>query len=78
MSQKIIVLGAGVIGLTIAHHLSEDTSASYDIEVVARELPTQDDMNSQMWATPWAVSFYAGCLLVIYASCFARGQTGRP
>ena len=48
---QVVVLGAGVIGLTAAHVLSED--ARYKITVVARELP--EDLDSQEFASPWAV-----------------------
>ena len=49
---RVVVLGAGVIGLTAAHVLSEN--ARYKIKVVARELP--EDLDSQEFASPWAVS----------------------
>ena len=50
-SRSIVVLGGGVIGLTIAHVLSEDPSCA--ITVIARELP-EHHMQSGGWASPWA------------------------
>ncbi|KAH9849253.1 FAD dependent oxidoreductase [Lenzites betulinus] len=47
---QVVVLGAGVIGLTVAHVLSKD--ARYKITVVARDMP--EDMDSQAFASPWA------------------------
>ena len=51
---QVIVLGAGVIGLTVAHVLSRD--ARYKIKIVARDMP--EDLDSQAFASPWAVSSY--------------------
>jgi len=47
-----VVLGAGVIGLTVAHVLSFDPSNEYNITVIARDMP--EDLDSQAWASPWA------------------------
>ncbi|CDO73023.1 hypothetical protein BN946_scf185007.g77 [Trametes cinnabarina] len=49
-STQVVVLGAGVIGLTIAHVLSKD--ARYKIKIVARDMP--EDLDSQAFASPWA------------------------
>ena len=49
----VVVLGAGVIGLTTAHVLSA-RYPKVKITVVARDLP--DDLSSQAWSSPWAVS----------------------
>ena len=51
ISRSIIVLGAGVIGLTIAHVLSDDPANK--VAVVARELPDVH-LFSQGWSSPWA------------------------
>ncbi|KAI5120841.1 hypothetical protein M0805_007028 [Coniferiporia weirii] len=48
--HTIIVLGAGVIGLTIAHVLS--TGPANKVVVVAREMP--EHLFSQGWSSPWA------------------------
>ncbi|OCB85621.1 FAD dependent oxidoreductase [Sanghuangporus baumii] len=50
-SRSIVVLGAGVIGLTIAHVLSDDPGNK--VTIVARELPG-DHLFSQGWSSPWA------------------------
>ncbi|TBU49268.1 FAD dependent oxidoreductase [Dichomitus squalens] len=47
---QVVVLGAGVIGLTVAHVLSEN--ARYKIKVVARDMP--EDLDSQAFSSPWA------------------------
>ncbi|KAI0660694.1 nucleotide-binding domain-containing protein [Cubamyces menziesii] len=47
---QVIVLGAGVIGLTVAHVLSRD--ARCKIKIVARDMP--EDLDSQAFASPWA------------------------
>jgi len=50
---NVVVLGAGVIGLTIAHVLTEGANASrFSVSVVARDLP--EDFHSQGYASPWA------------------------
>lgn len=53
-TTQIVVLGAGVIGLTVAHVLSENPR--YKVKVVARDLP--GDLDSQGFASPWAVRSY--------------------
>ncbi|KAI9444753.1 nucleotide-binding domain-containing protein [Lactarius indigo] len=53
MSQKhVVILGAGVIGLTIAHVLTED--AGFKVTIVARDMP--EDLTSQAFASPWAAA----------------------
>ncbi|KAI0785359.1 FAD dependent oxidoreductase [Irpex lacteus] len=49
----VVILGAGVIGLTTAHVLST-RYPSYKITVVARDLPDEAGLLSQTWASPWA------------------------
>ncbi|GAA6008714.1 hypothetical protein JCM10207_001695 [Rhodosporidiobolus poonsookiae] len=49
MSAQVVVLGAGVIGLSAALALGEK---GYTVHVVARDLPT--DTASQGFASPWA------------------------
>ena len=50
----VVVLGAGVIGLSTAHVLAE-RYPTYKFTVVARDLPEESDLSSQAWASPWAV-----------------------
>jgi hypothetical protein len=50
--HTIIVLGAGVIGLTAALLLARDREHNYRITVIARDLPS--DVDSQAFASPWA------------------------
>ena len=51
---NVVVLGSGVIGLTIAHVLTEGANAEqFAVSVVARDLP--EDIHSQGYASPWAV-----------------------
>jgi D-amino-acid oxidase len=51
----VVILGAGVIGLTIAHVLTEgDGSSLFNVTIVARDMP--EDLSSQGFASPWAVS----------------------
>lgn len=50
--QTVVILGAGVIGLTVAHVLSSQAPNTYNIIIVARDLP--GDFDSQAWASPWA------------------------
>nr|ALM22238.1 D-amino acid oxidase [Sporobolomyces roseus] len=47
--QRVVVLGAGVIGLTCALSLVEQ---GYTVHVVARDLP--EDTDSTAFASPWA------------------------
>lgn len=51
--KEIVILGAGVIGLTIAHVLSTSPHHAYKISIVARDMP--EDLDSQAFASPWAV-----------------------
>jgi glycine/D-amino acid oxidase-like deaminating enzyme len=50
----IVIVGAGVIGLSIAHVLSTHYP-SYRITIVARDFPDEAGLLSQAWASPWAV-----------------------
>ena len=61
---QVIVLGAGVIGLTVAYVLSENEQ--YKIKVVARD--TYQDLDSQAFSSPWAVSLF-GSLCPSDLSC---------
>lgn len=49
--RNILIIGSGVIGLTIAHILSEKPER-YSVTIVARDLP--EDLDSQQWSSPWA------------------------
>lgn len=54
MPSSILVLGSGVIGLTVAYTLVHDHG--YDgasILIIARDMP--GDLDSQAFASPWAV-----------------------
>ncbi|KAG2155504.1 hypothetical protein DEU56DRAFT_311446 [Suillus clintonianus] len=51
--QSLVVLGAGVLGLTIAYLAAFAEDVSFNIKVIARELPGED-MDSQAWASPYA------------------------
>ena len=48
--RSILILGSGVIGLTSAYVLSENSA--YKITIVARE--SVEHLFSQGWASPWA------------------------
>jgi glycine/D-amino acid oxidase-like deaminating enzyme len=51
----VVILGAGVIGLTVAHILTDgEGSNHFNVTVIARDMP--EDLNSQAFASPWAVS----------------------
>ncbi|KII94267.1 hypothetical protein PLICRDRAFT_36518 [Plicaturopsis crispa FD-325 SS-3] len=52
--RKIVIVGAGVIGLTIAHLLTAETSktSGWEVSIVARDMP--GDVDSTGWASPWA------------------------
>lgn len=54
-AQSLVVLGAGVIGLTVAYLAATDPDVSFEITVVARDMP--EDTDSQAWASPFAVSY---------------------
>jgi D-amino-acid oxidase len=52
---QVVILGAGVIGLTIAHVLTGgEGSNPFKVTILARDMP--EDLNSQAFASPWAVS----------------------
>lgn len=51
--QSVLILGSGVIGMTVAHVLVHDLSRKYKIKIVARDM--SEDMDSQAFASPWAV-----------------------
>jgi len=48
----LVVLGAGVIGLTAAYVAACDPETYFDITIVARDMP--GDWGSQAWASPFA------------------------
>ncbi|KAF8445665.1 FAD dependent oxidoreductase [Boletus edulis BED1] len=57
-SQKhLVVLGAGVIGLTVAYLAATDPDVVFSVTVVARDMP--EDMNSQAWTSPFAGANWA-------------------
>ncbi|KAI0275122.1 FAD dependent oxidoreductase [Gloeopeniophorella convolvens] len=50
---NVVIIGAGVIGLTIAHVLTEgEGSKRFKVTVIARDMP--EDLSSQAFASPWA------------------------
>ncbi|KAI0285372.1 FAD dependent oxidoreductase [Russula aff. rugulosa BPL654] len=50
---NVVILGAGVIGLTVAHVLTEGKGSSlFNVTIVARDMP--EDLTSQGFASPWA------------------------
>ena len=51
--KHLVVLGAGVIGLTVAYLAATDPDVAFRITVIARDMP--EDMDSQAWASPFAV-----------------------
>lgn len=50
--RQVVIVGAGVIGLTIAHVLCTRSPGQYNITIVARDMP--EDLLSQQFASPWA------------------------
>jgi aspartate oxidase len=50
---KVVVVGAGIIGLSIALQLK--TQGEYQVTIIARDLPC--DVDSVDFSSPWAVSF---------------------
>jgi len=48
----VVVLGAGVIGLTVAHVLTEGGGSDFKVTIIARDMP--EDLSSQGFASPWA------------------------
>lgn len=59
--QHIVVVGAGVIGLTNAYELRE---RGYKVTILARDMP--HDGFSRTFASPWAVSLPAAPALATY------------
>ena len=54
---NVVIIGAGVIGLTFAHVLTEgESSKLFNVTIMAREMP--EDLTSQAFASPWAVSHH--------------------
>ena len=51
-SRQLVVLGAGVIGLSVAHLAA---TRGFKVTIVARDMP--EDMDSQAWASPFAVRY---------------------
>lgn len=52
--QSLVILGAGVTGLTIAYLAALTEDVSFKIVIIARDLPGEG-MDSQAWASPYAV-----------------------
>ena len=76
-TPHVVILGAGVIGLTTAHVLSERYPL-YKFTVVARDLPEEADLNSQAWASPWAVSMACSVQEMPQLADSCREQTFYP
>ncbi|KAG2155505.1 hypothetical protein DEU56DRAFT_906697 [Suillus clintonianus] len=57
----LVILGAGVIGLTIAHIAACDPDVTFDITIIARDMP--GDWDSQAWASPFAGANWSPMLL---------------
>ncbi|KAI5997967.1 hypothetical protein EDD15DRAFT_2386736 [Pisolithus albus] len=55
--KQLVVLGAGVIGLTIAYLATVDPNDQFSVTIVARDMP--EDMDSQAWASPFAGANWA-------------------
>ncbi|KAI9570325.1 FAD dependent oxidoreductase [Boletus coccyginus] len=55
--KHLVVLGAGVIGLTVAYLAATDPDVAFRVTVVARDMP--EDMDSQAWASPFAGANWA-------------------
>lgn len=72
--QHLVVLGAGVIGLTIAYLAATDPDVTFKLTVVARDMP--EDMDSQAWASPFAVGRFPKQWF--YTLIRARVQIGLP
>ncbi|KAF7183803.1 hypothetical protein CNMCM7691_004225 [Aspergillus felis] len=53
--ETIVVIGAGVIGLTTALHIQQHLHPSQNILIVARDLPNTTSLN---YASPWAGAHY--------------------
>lgn len=53
LQRHLVVLGAGVIGLTVAYLAATDPDVPFTVTVIARDMP--QDMDSQAWASPFAV-----------------------
>ncbi|KZT08689.1 nucleotide-binding domain-containing protein [Laetiporus sulphureus 93-53] len=49
---EVVILGAGVIGLSVAYTLSSNSGDAYKIKIVARDMP--EDLDSQAFSSPWA------------------------
>ena len=62
MPKTVVVLGAGVIGLSVAHALSSSSDLEAEVVVLARDLP--GDYDCQDWASPWAVCGIEACFAV--------------
>ena len=56
----LVVLGAGVIGLTVAYLAACDSDVSFDITIIARDMP--GDWDSQAWSSPFAVCSFQSSL----------------
>lgn len=51
--RNVVIIGAGVIGMTTAHVLSTRFPGRFNITLVARDMP--EDLTSQGFSSPWAV-----------------------
>lgn len=54
--RHVVILGSGVIGLTIGHIITTQYAEKYRVTIVARDM--SEDMTSQAFASPWAVRRY--------------------
>ncbi|GFF31280.1 D-amino-acid oxidase [Aspergillus lentulus] len=54
-NETIVVIGAGVVGLTTALHIQQHLHPSQNVLIVAREFPNTTSLN---YASPWAGAHY--------------------
>jgi glycine/D-amino acid oxidase-like deaminating enzyme len=57
-NNSVVIIGSGVIGLTVGYYLRQLHQDEIDITIVARELPRTeneqgDEWTAGQWASPW-------------------------
>jgi D-amino-acid oxidase len=67
MAQHVVIVGSGVIGMTIAYYLKTRLEQPPKITIIAREIPKRkneqhDDWIRGQWASPWAGAIFVASL----------------
>lgn len=74
--KHIVIIGSGVIGLTIAQVVTTRFPDKYRVTIVARDTP--EDLTSQAFSSPWAVSAISLSIVCSLLTLKLKGANWSP